>query len=290
MRQFRVVLRGPGGGGEVPPRLGEAGLCAQLGDYSSSHSWFRPEAVRVRLSRSLRAVLPPADWEVPLLGRAAAVTLATVGVLGGLSGTAQASPQALMPLPPGLESSSQARFMPTDRTPEVVLLQAREVRGGDSLRFTPGAPLTDERGNPILIAAYHSNLPGSNHSNAAGTTHTNTYTPHGNTQGTPHANTFTPHTNTAQVPHTNTFAPHTNTMGKPHVNTSKAHANTPPVAHVNTFEAHANAHPSSHTNAAWPNHSNLPGTHTDTQWQNHGNIPDSTGGFHTNMVQGDYVF
>lgn len=213
MRQFRVVLRGPGGG--VPAQSGEASLRAQLGDLSSSHPWFRPEAVRVRLSRPLRAVRPPLDWELPLVGKAAALTLATAGMLGGLSGGAEASPQRLMPVPPGLESSSQAPFMPTDRTPEVVLLEAREVRGADSLRFTSGAPLTDERGNPVLIAAYHSNL-----------------------DPTPHSN----------------------------------------------------AHPSSHTNAAWPNHSNLPGTHSDTQWQNHGNIPDSTGGFHTNMVQGDYVF
>jgi len=213
MRQFRVVLRGPGAGAECPVSPTEATLLGQLGALTSNHAWFRPDPIRVRLSRSLRAVVPPADWELPLLGRAAAFTLATAGVLGGLSGSAQASPQAILFTPPAMESSSEASFMPTDRPPEVVLLEAREVRGADSLRYTPGAPLTDQSGHPILIAAYHSNLPGTNHSNS------------------------------------------------------------PEV---------------SHGNVAWANHSNVPGGHANGHWQNHGNAP--TGGFHTNMVQGDYVF
>lgn len=209
MRQFRVVLRGPGAGAECPAWPSEAALRAELGVLSSNRAWFQPESVRVRLSRSLRAVLPPADWEVPLLGRAAAFTLATVGVLGGLSGTAQASPQALLFTPPGMESSSKASFMPTDRPPEVVLLEAREVRGADSLRYTPGAPLTDEGGRPILIAAYHSNLPGTTHSNIppqhgniAWPNHSNVPGGHANIQWSNHGNvppdSGLPHTNMVQ--------------------------------------------------------------------------------------------
>ena len=207
MRQFRVVLRGPGAGAECPAWPSEAALRAELGVLSSNRAWFQPESVRVRLSRSLRAVLPPADWEVPLLGRAAAFTLATVGVLGGLSGTAQASPQAILFTPPGMESSSKASFMPTDRPPEVVLLEAREVRGADSLRYTPGAPLTDEGGRPILIAAYHSNSEGSAHANTPGVEHGNIAWPnHSNVPGGHANNQWSNHGNVpldSGLPHTN---------------------------------------------------------------------------------------
>jgi hypothetical protein len=312
MRQFRVVLRGPGAGAECSVWPSEAALQAELGALSSNRAWFRPEPVRVRLSRSLRAVLPPADWELPLVGRAAAFTLATAGVLGGLSGAAQASPQAILFTPPGMESSSKASFMPTDRPPEVVLLEAREVRGADSLRYTPGAPLTDQSGHPILIAAYHSNLPGTNHSNSPGKVHANTpSTPHSNTPPTPHSNTPgkvhantppTPHANTPPTPHSNTpgkvhanmpSTPHSNLPGKVHANTpSTPHGNFPGKVHANTPPTpHGNSHVVGHTNEVWSNHSNVPGGHTDSHWQNHGNAPPPAGGgFHTNMVQGDYVF
>ena len=293
MRQIRVVLRGPGAGAGCPVWPSEATLRAELGALSSNRAWFQPESVQVRLSRSLRAVLPPADWEVPLVGRAAAFTLATAGVLGGLSGSAQASPQAILFTPPGMESSSKASFMPTDRPPEVVLLEAREVRGADSLRYTPGAPLTDQSGHPILIAAYHSNLPGTTHSNSPGKVHANTpSTPHSNTPGKVHANTPpTPHANTPGTPHSNTPGKvHANAPGTPHSNTpGKVHTNAPGTPHGNSpGTPHANTPGVPHGNVAWANHSNVPGGHANGHWQNHGNAP--TGGFHTNMVQGDYVF
>jgi hypothetical protein len=260
MRKFRVLLRGPGV--ECPVWPAEAAMRGELEALTPNPTWFRPESVRVRLSRSLRASLPPADWELPLYGKAAAFTLATAGVLGGLSGSAQASPQAILFTPPGMESSSEASFMPTDRPPGVVLLEAREVRGTDSLRYTPGAPLTDKSGNPILIAAYHTNSPGTPHTNAPGS--------HYNIPGQGHQNSNpTPHTNNSGTTHTNT--------------NPTPHGNTNPVPHTNQT-------PSPHVNESWLNHSNMPGGHSDGHWQNHGNAVLPGGGSHTNMVQGDYVF
>ena len=218
MRQFRVVLRGPQG--SSPDASAQGAWRTQVEAFTSCRDWFAPEEVRVRLARPVQA--PAADWELSLVPRAAALTLAATGVLGGLSGSAEAAVRpGLSPLPASVASSSVRTFTPTDRQPEVVLVEAREVRSSDSFGFTPGAPLTDARGNPILIAAYHSNTPDTPHGNVDAA--------HTNTSGTPHTNTTTAHSNTAWTNHSNTPGGHTNAGWA-------NHSNSTPGTHVNMVQ------------------------------------------------------
>lgn len=64
-------------------------------------------------------------------------------------------------------------------------------------------PLKDERGRPIILAAFHQNTPGTPHSNVP-TSHTNVWSNHANTM-TPHTNAWSNHSNVPgyTIPHTN---------------------------------------------------------------------------------------
>lgn len=224
MRQFRVVLLGPSG----EPRPSACRTVAaeaseprsrwhgRLAGYSSCRAWFAPEPIQVNLSRPVRGPVVPPDWELSLvpggLERAAAVTLAAAGVLGALASPAEAAP-AVAPIPPSVQSSSTRTFVPTDQPPRVVLLEAREARTGASFDYRPEGPLVDSRGNPILIAAYHTNTPGNPHSNAQATYHTNTAPTHANTPWTNHGNAPGGHTDSAW-----SNSPHSNLPGGVHTN------------------------------------------------------------------------
>lgn len=208
MRQFRVVLKGPSGetrreSGPVPEEPAAAPSAGALGAFSSCGPWFAPEPVRVRLARPVRGMAAP-EWELDLVrsSRAAAVTLAAAGLLGGLASPALAAERPASP--PCLETSSVRTFTPGDRPTPAVLPEAREVRTRNSFGFRPGAPLTDSRGNPILIAAYHSNVAGIPHTNSPYASHTNApWTNHGNAPGGHSDSAWTNHANTPGGVHTN---------------------------------------------------------------------------------------
>lgn len=186
MNEYRVLLAGRQ---QADFSAGEAvGVGEQLDQLCIADGSSDRQFVKVRLARS--AKLCKNDLELSLVSKMAVVGLATVGMLGALSGSAQAAQQVSLPCVP---TSSSASFTPSDHSRQAQH-PSETAAVTDSYEVSALEPLSDGVGNPVLFAAFHRNTQ-VQHSNAA-TTHSNGPWANHSNQGNAHQNSaWTNHAN-----------------------------------------------------------------------------------------------